>query len=282
MMDDKHYDTLETRDPAQREAQLLAALPAQVAHAQRSAPALARILAGVAADSINSRAALAKLPVTRKHELQELQQAARGSGDPFGGFSTLVRGPAMPRLYASPGPIYEPDTGTRDYWRCARAMFAAGFRSGDLVHNAFSYHMTPGAFIFESGAHALGCSVFPAGTGQTEQQLQAIAELRPDAYMGTPSFLRILVEKGERRQAATSRACARPWSAAKPSRPACATGSPNAGWTCTRPMPRQTSASSPTKPRRAKAWSSTKACCWRSCVPAPATRWPKAKWARWW
>ena len=103
----------------------------------------------------------------------------------------------MPRLYASPGPIYEPEGTGRDYWRAARAMFAAGFRAGDLAHNAFSYHMTPGAFIMESGAHAVGCTVFPAGTGQTEQQLQAIAELKPQAYLGTPSFLRILVEKAQ-------------------------------------------------------------------------------------
>jgi len=101
----------------------------------------------------------------------------------------------MPRVYSSPGPIYEPEGTQRDYWRSARALYAAGFRAGDLVHNAFSYHMTPGAFIMESGAHAVGCTVFPAGTGQTEQQLQAIAELKPDAYTGTPSFLRILVEK---------------------------------------------------------------------------------------
>jgi phenylacetate-CoA ligase len=127
--------------------------------------------------------------------LLERQKATR-PGDPFGGFSTLVRGPQMPHIFASPGPIYEPDGTARDYWRAARAMFAAGFRAGDLVHNSFSYHMTPGAFIMESGAHAVGCTVFPAGVGQTEQQLQAIAELRPNAYMGTPSFLRILIEKG--------------------------------------------------------------------------------------
>ncbi len=101
----------------------------------------------------------------------------------------------MPHIFASPGPIYEPDGAVRDYWRAGRAMYAAGFRAGELVHNSFSYHMTPGAFIMESGAHAVGCTVFPAGVGQTEQQLQAIAELRPSAYLGTPSFLRILVEK---------------------------------------------------------------------------------------
>jgi phenylacetate-CoA ligase len=188
------YDTLETRPAADREAQLLAALPAQVAHAQSSSTAFAEILQGVDATKVRSRAALAKLPVTRKGELFERQKAQRAT-DPFGGFSALVRGPAMPRIYASPGPIYEPEGSTRDYWRVGRAMFAAGFRSGDLVHNAFSYHMTPGAFIMESGAHAVGCTVFPAGVGQTEQQLQAIAELRPVAYAGTPSFLRILVEK---------------------------------------------------------------------------------------
>jgi len=190
------FDSLETRDPAQREAQLMAALPQQVRHAQQATPAFAAILAGVDAAAINSREALAQLPVTRKHELLERQQTQRGT-DWFGGFAALQRGPAMPRLYASPGPIYEPQGTAPDYWRTARALYAAGLRSGDLVHNAFSYHMTPGAFIMEAGAHAVGCTVFPAGTGQTEQQLQAIAELRPSAYTGTPSFLRILVEKAQ-------------------------------------------------------------------------------------
>ncbi|MBG9389400.1 phenylacetate--CoA ligase family protein [Caenimonas aquaedulcis] len=190
----EHFDALEARDPGAREAQLMLDLPQQVAHAQRNSTAYAEILAGVDADAIASRDALAKLPVTRKSELLERQKARRAA-DPFGGFSTLVRGPKMPRVYASPGPIYEPEGTGSDYWRVGRAMFAAGFRSGELVHNAFSYHMTPGAFIMESGAHAVGCSVFPGGVGQTEQQLQAIAELRPEAYAGTPSFLRILVEK---------------------------------------------------------------------------------------
>lgn len=190
----EHYDALETRDPAKREAQLMAALPDQVAHAKSAAPAFANLLKDVHAASVTSRAALAKLPVIRKHELLEMQQKARAS-DAFGGFSALVRGPAMPRVFASPGPIYEPEGSSSDYWRAARALYAAGLRSGDLAHNSFSYHMTPGAFIMESGAHAIGCTVFPAGVGQTEQQLQAIAELRPNAYIGTPSFLRILAEK---------------------------------------------------------------------------------------
>ena len=193
-----YFDALETRTPAEREAALMAALPRQIAHAQAHSAAMGEILAGFDAAAITSRAALAQLPVTRKSELLARQQASRAAGrDAFGGFSAIRYGAAMPRLYASPGPIYEPEGAGRDYWRAARAMFAAGFRAGDLAHNAFSYHMTPGAFIMESGAHAVGCTVFPAGTGQTEQQLQAIAELKPRAYLGTPSFLRILVEKAQ-------------------------------------------------------------------------------------
>ncbi len=191
-----YFDALEARTPEAREAELMAALPRQIAHAQAHSPAMAEILTGVDAAAITSRAALARLPVTRKSELLVRQQASRAAGrDAFGGHAAVRYGAAMPRLFASPGPIYEPEGTARDYWRSARAMFAAGFRAGDLVHNAFSYHMTPGAFIMESGAHAIGCTVFPAGTGQTEQQLQAIADLRPQAYLGTPSFLRILVEK---------------------------------------------------------------------------------------
>ena len=193
-----YFDSLEVRDPGQREAQLMAALPGHIAFAQKNSAAFAQILKGLDASQVASREALAKLPVTRKSELAERQKAAReasGGKESFGGFSTLARGPQMPRVFASPGPIYEPDGAARDYWRGARALYAAGFRSGDLAHNSFSYHMTPGAFIMESAAHAIGCTVFPAGTGQTEQQLEAIAQLKPDAYLGTPSFLRILVEK---------------------------------------------------------------------------------------
>lgn len=192
----EYFDALETRDPGAREAQQMQALSRQVAHAQQRSPAYAERLAGIDATSITSRAALATLPVTRKHELQARQRELRGT-DPLGGFSALLRGPAMPRVFASPGPIYEPEGKARDYWRTGRAMHAAGFRAGDLVHNAFSYHMTPGAFIMEAGAHAVGCTVFPAGVGQTEQQVQAIADLRPNAFAGTPSFLRILLEKAQ-------------------------------------------------------------------------------------
>jgi len=189
--DDAPYDRLETRDPAQREADLMAALPVQIAHAQAQAPAFAELLKGIDASRITSRAALATLPVTRKHELLERQKAARI----FGGFSAVGFGAAMPRVFASPGTIYEPEGTAKDYWRMARAMHAAGFRPGELIHNSFSYHFVPAGSMMETGAHALGCSVFPGGTGQTEQQVQAMAELRPAGYIGTPSFLKIILEK---------------------------------------------------------------------------------------
>jgi phenylacetate-CoA ligase len=193
------FDPLEARNPAERERALMAALPAQIQHAQQHTSAFAQILAGVDASQITSREALARLPVTRKSELHERQKASRAAGaDVFGGFSALVRKPGestMGRIFSSPGPIYEPEGKTADYWRSGRAVYAAGFRAGDLAHNAFSYHMTPGAYLMESGAHAVGCTVFPAGTGQTEQQLAAIADLQPVGYLGTPSFLKILVEK---------------------------------------------------------------------------------------
>ena len=189
-----HYDALETRTPAEREAALLAALPAQVAHAQKASAAFASILAGVDAAAITSRAALAQLPVTRKYELLERQQAGRAA-NVFGGFSALGFGPAMPRVFASPGPLYEPEGTRRDYWRMARAIYAAGFRPGELIHNCFSYHFVPAGSMMETGAHALGCTVVPGGTGQTEQQVQAMAELKPAGYIGTPSFLKIILEK---------------------------------------------------------------------------------------
>ncbi|HCE28219.1 MAG: AMP-dependent synthetase [Verminephrobacter sp.] len=193
------YDTLENRAPADREAALLKALPAQVAHARSQSPAFADILAGVNPADITSREALARLPVTRKHELLERQQALR-SQTPFGGFATIGFGAQMPRVFASPGPIYEPEGTRRDYWRMARAMYAAGFRSGELIHNCFSYHFVPAGSMMESGAHAMGCTVFPGGTGQTEQQVQAMAELRPAGYIGTPSFLKLIVEKAHEMQ----------------------------------------------------------------------------------
>ncbi|MFP5399666.1 MAG: phenylacetate--CoA ligase family protein [Gammaproteobacteria bacterium] len=198
----EYYDALETREPGEREATLLAALPAQVARAQATA-AFAQILAGVDAGAVRSRDALAALPVTRKSELLARQKAAReAGGDPFGGFAavgwaTLGSVRTARRVFQSPGPIYEPEGEARDYWRFGRALFAAGVRAGDLVHNSFSYHLTPAGSMVETGAHAIGCTVFPGGVGNTELQLQAMAELRPRAYAGTPSFPRIVFEKAD-------------------------------------------------------------------------------------
>ncbi|HRQ59338.1 MAG TPA: AMP-binding protein [Azoarcus taiwanensis] len=189
----KHYDTRETRDPQQRERDLLTRLPAQIAHAKANAPAFAKLLAEVDPESVTTREALAGLPVTRKSELLELQKAAR----PFGGFAAVKWGRDCRRVFASPGPLYEPESARTDYYRLARALFAAGFREGDLVHNTFSYHFTPAGSMMETAAHALGCTVFPAGVGQTEQQVAAIADLAPNAYTGTPSFLRIILDKAD-------------------------------------------------------------------------------------
>jgi phenylacetate-CoA ligase len=203
---DGYYDALETRSTAEREAALLAALPSRVARAKAHSPAMAEHLADVDAAAVTSRAALARVPVLRKAALFERQKAQRESTtawDPFGGFSTIgwgamhAAGRGARRVFQSPGPIYEPEGAAPDYWRVARAMHAAGFRAGDLVHSSFSYHMTPAGSIFETGAAAIGCTVFAGGTGNTELQLQAIADLRPNAYAGTPSFLRILFEKAD-------------------------------------------------------------------------------------
>ena len=197
-----YYDSLETRSPVEREAWLMARLPQQVAHAKRKSAYWRRLLDGVAAESIDSRAALAALPLTRKSELSELQRAA----PPFGGLTAMPM-TGLSRVFASPGPIYDPEGRGEDWWRFARVLFAAGFRAGDLVHNAFSYHFTPAGFMLEGAAQKLGCPVFPAGVGQTDMQVQAIADLKPVAYVGTPSFLRIILEKADELGADVSSLC---------------------------------------------------------------------------
>jgi len=202
------YDSAEVRHHAEREQALLLALPHALRHAIANAPAIARQLQGFDAIDIHTREALSKLPVIRKSDLLAMQTEARTiASDPvapqdvrervFGGFSAVAWGTHAPRVFASPGPLYEPEGSMPDYWRFARAMFAAGFRAGDLVHNCFSYHFTPAGSMFETAAHALGCTVFPAGVGQTEQQVQAIRDLQPSGYTGTPSFLKIILEKAD-------------------------------------------------------------------------------------
>jgi len=187
-----YYDALETRSAGEREAALMAALPKQIAHAKANAPGWARILKDVDAASVKSRDALAKLPVTRKSELAELQKAE----PPLGGLNATPVG-KLARLFASPGPVYDPEGQGADWWRTARSLYAAGFRPGDLVLNGFSYHFTPAASMVEHGARAIGCTVVPGGTGQTEMQAATIRDLRLTAFGGTPSFLKLIVEKAD-------------------------------------------------------------------------------------
>ncbi len=186
------FDKLETRSPKAREAALLAALPRQIAHAKRRAPGFSRILEKVSPEKVRSRAALAALPVTRKSDLGALQAAER----PLGGLNaTPVE--KLAKLFMSPGPIYEPEGRAKNWWRTARALFAGGFRAGDRVANTFAYHFTPAGSMMESGALALGCTVLPAGVGQTELQATAIRDLGIGAYIGTPSFLKLIVDKAD-------------------------------------------------------------------------------------
>ena len=186
------YDELETRAPDTREREQFSALADLIARAI-SAPGWRAQLAGVDAKSVTSRAALAQLPILRKSDLKERQSAH----PPLGGFAVTAPG-KLKRLLMSPGPIFEPQGHGRDFWNSARALCAAGFRTGDVVHNSFAYHLTPGGFILEAGAHALGCAVIPGGVGNTEQQVEAIAHLKPNGYTGTPDFLKILLDAAEK------------------------------------------------------------------------------------
>jgi len=188
----KYLDDLETRSPEVRERALMRALADQIAHAKKHAPYFTRVLADVHAHEINDRASLARLPVTRKSDLLSVQK----DDPPFGGM-TSVPLTRLARVFASPGPIYDPQGDQRDYWGFARALFAAGFREGELVHNTFSYHFSPAGFMMDLAAQTIGCPVFPAGVGQTELQVQTICDLKPICYAGTPSFLKLILEKAD-------------------------------------------------------------------------------------
>ena len=185
-----HFDELELRDPAVRDATLLAAVRDQVDHAKTNAPYFAEHFKDVDPRAITDRAALSSVPVTRKRDLIEQQR----KNPPFGGLAA-VPVHHLGRIFQSPGPIYDPEGFGEDYWRFGRAMYAAGIRRGDIVHNSFAYHLTPAGTMVESGAHAIGCAVIPAGVGNTELQAQIIADVKPTAYGGTPSFLKIILEK---------------------------------------------------------------------------------------
>ena len=183
-----HCDELESLDPAERERRHFLELPKQIARAMK-APGWAAHLAGVDPRSITSRATLAKLPVLRKSDIAELQK----KNPPFGGLSTKPAG-TFGRLLMSPGPIFEPQAEGADGYGAARACYAAGFRRDDIIHNSFAYHLTPGGFILESGCHVLGCAIIPGGVGNTDQQLEAIAHYKPSGYVGTPDFLKVLLD----------------------------------------------------------------------------------------
>jgi phenylacetate-CoA ligase len=186
----RFYDALETRSPEEREAALMAELPRVIAAAKEHAPAYRRLLAKVRPEDVTDRRALVDLPLTRKSDLIEMQRR----DPPFGGLNAAPIA-SMARVFSSPGPIYEVEGRRSDFFRMARAMYAAGIRSGELIHVAFSYHLTPAGAMVDSAAQALGCPVIPAGTGQTELQLRTITDLKPHAYVGTPSFLKILLDR---------------------------------------------------------------------------------------
>ncbi len=188
----EHFDRLETRSPKAREAALFAALPKQIAHAKRRASGFSRILSNVKPEKLRSREALATLPVTRKSDLIALQQQL----PPLGGLNASPVG-KLGKLFVSPGPIYEPEGRSGNWWRAARGLFAGGFRAGDIVANSFAYHFTPAGSMAESGALALGCVIVPTGVGQTEMQVAAIRGLAISGYIGTPSFLKLIVEKAD-------------------------------------------------------------------------------------
>ncbi len=186
-----YYDALETRGAQQRSSDLVESIAGQLAHAKAHVPAWARILSEFDCDHFQALEQLAQYPVTRKSELLRLQKLE----PPLGGMTPL-RGNQVRYIHVSPGPIYEACSHRTDFWRLARALHAAGFREGDLVHNSFAYHLTPAGAMLDSGCQSLGCGVIPAGTGQTDMQVQTIHDLKPDGYVGTPSFLKILIERG--------------------------------------------------------------------------------------
>jgi len=172
------FDQLEIRGVEERESALLDALRSQLVNAKNNTTAYAEILEDYNGAELESLAALAAYPVTRKSALIEKQK----TNPPFGGLTAFDHS-QVAYIFSSPGPIYEASTKRPDYWRFARALYAAGLRSGEIVHNCFSYHLTPAGSLADSGCHALGCAVIPAGVGQTELQIQAIQDLKPGCYV---------------------------------------------------------------------------------------------------
>ncbi len=192
MLDSEFYDELEIRDPSERDLVMYEAIGRHIQSAKENAPYFEALFKDIGPGDVKTRADLQKLPITRKSDLAELQK----KDPPLAGMTTIAPGNFI-RVYQSPGPVYEGEAEGNDWWRMGRAMYAAGIRPGDMVHNSFSYHLTPAGMMVEGGARAIGCTVVPAGTGQTEQQVQAIQHLRATAYTGTPSFLKIILDKAK-------------------------------------------------------------------------------------
>ena len=270
-----HFDQLEIRDPEERERDIFARLPGLLARAIR-APGWAAQLAGVDPQAVRSRAALAGLPLLRKSALTAMQKER----PPFGDFNVTAPG-RMRRLLMSPGPIFEPEGDGDDAWGAARALYAAGFRSGDIVHNCVFLSPHPGRLHRGVGRACVGCAVIPAGTGNTEQQLEAIAQLKPSGYIGTPDFLKVLLDAAAKARQGRFLARAR----ARFGRGAAGLAAPGAGRARRRraasATPPPTSASSPMRRPRSR-WDDRQRgrCSSRSCGPAPAIRSPRARWAR--
>ena len=236
------FDALEMRDPAERERHLFARLPEFLRQASANAPGLANWLAGVDLDAVGGRAQLAALPVLRKTVLMEFQ----AENPPFGGFADIAALQGG-RVFQSPGPLWEPQGLGADPWAAARAFLAAGIRPGDIVHNAFAYHMTPGGFILDEGARALGCTVFPAGTGNTDMQVEAAATLRPRVYCGTPDFLKVMLDRAAEMGKDLSSLPRWRWFRRARCFRRCAPNMPRAASRCCNATPPPNSASSPTR-----------------------------------
>ncbi|MEL6168868.1 MAG: phenylacetate--CoA ligase family protein [Pseudomonadota bacterium] len=183
-------DDLETRDPERRAADLAAILPEQIARA-KAMPGYGQALAEIDPARIVGVKDLATLPVFRKSDLAELQAA----NAPFGGLSDHISN--FSHVFQSPGPVYEPGQIEGDWWRMGRFLRAVGIGRGDILQNCFSYHMTPAGQMVEAAARAVGATVFPAGTGQTELQVQAAHHLGVTAYVGTPDYLKTLLDAAE-------------------------------------------------------------------------------------
>jgi phenylacetate-CoA ligase len=190
-----YYDeALETMPAAKRARAQCEMLRETVLHAYEHAPATRRKMddAGVRPGDVKEPADLRKIPLTRKADLKHIQKGE----PPFGGLAA-VPPRAMRRIYVSPGPTFDPEGRDATHWRWEKPFIAAGFREGDIVQNTFMYHFSPAGLMFDEALQRIGCTVVPAGVGNTELQAQVMKELYVTGYVGTPSFLMTILEKAK-------------------------------------------------------------------------------------